>query len=72
MNYLTFEEMICFAKIYSVFAGMASPESISKLEKDLAFEAMKKIAYNRDDWTLEKKELYKALVDIAKEQTKLR
>ncbi len=44
MNPLTFGEMIGFAKVYSVCLGALSPATVSKQEKELAVEAMKKIA----------------------------
>lgn len=68
MNPLTFGEMIGFAKVYSVCLGALSPSTVSKQEKELAVEAMKKIADDRRDWTEEQKMLYKALADYVKEQ----
>ncbi len=41
VNNITFEELICFSKVYSVLLGMTSPLSVSKYEKDLAYEAIK-------------------------------
>ena len=69
MNRVTFEEMLCFAKVYSIFLGMASPSSVSRHEKDLAIEAMKKMADNRNDWTQEQKDVYKAIADLVKNQS---
>lgn len=69
VNNITFEELICFSKVYSVLLGMTSPLSVSKYEKDLAYEAIKKMADNRYDWTHEQKELYKLLVDYVKKQS---
>ena len=43
MNPLTFGEMIGFAKVYSVCLGALSPATVSKQEKELAVDAMKKI-----------------------------
>ena len=68
MNPLTFGELIGFAKVYSVCLGALSPATVSKQEKELAVEAMKKIADDRRDWTEEQKMLYKALADYVKEQ----
>ena len=68
MNTLTFGEMIGFAKVYSVCLGMLSPATVSKQEKELAVEAMKKMADDRRDWTEEQKILYKMLADFVKEQ----
>ena len=48
---------------------MASPSSASKREKDLAVEAMNKMADNRNDWTQEQKEIYKAIADLVKNQS---
>ena len=70
MNEMTFEEIVSFAEVFSVFTGLASPMSVTKQEKALAFEAMKKLADRRNDWTQEQKDLYKALAEIAKEYGK--
>ena len=70
MDNMTFDEMIGFAKVFSVYAGLASPLSVTNHERELAFEAMKKLADYRNDWTQEQKELYKVLADFAKEQIK--
>lgn len=70
MNNLTFGELLCFARVCSVFWGLTPPESVSKPEVEIAFEALKKMTDNRNDWTQEQKEFYKALVDFAKEQIK--
>ena len=70
MNNISFEEMICFSKVFSVFAGMASSASVTNQEREFAYEAMKKLADNRADWTQKQKDIYKALADIAKEQGK--
>ena len=69
MNSVTFEEMLCFAKVYSIFLGMTSPSSLSRHEKGLAIDAMKKIADNRNDWTQEKNDVYKAIADLVKNQS---
>lgn len=61
--------MICFSKAYCALLGLTSPLSVSKCEKDLAYEAIKKMADNRYDWTHEQKELYKLLVDYVKNQS---
>ena len=70
MNNITIEELVCFTKVLSVFMGVMSPAEVSRQEKELAIEAMKKMAENRDDWTHEQKEAYKVLADIVKEQTR--
>lgn len=69
MNPVSFAEMLGFAKVYSAVCGLSSPASVSKYEKDLAAEALKKMADNRNDWTHEQKESYKCLVDFVKEQS---
>ena len=53
-----------------MFMGVMSPAEVSRQEKELAIEAMKKMAENRDDWTREQKETYKVLADIVKEQSR--
>jgi hypothetical protein len=70
MNNITIEELVCFTKVLSVFMGVMSPAEVSRQEKELAIEAMKKMAENRDDWTHEQKETYKVLADIVKEQSR--
>ena len=63
-------ELMCFAKVYSVVMGLASPMSVSKREIDVAIEALKKNADNRWDWTQEQKDLYKLMLDFAKQNLK--
>lgn len=70
MNNITIEELVCFTKVLSVFMGVMSPAEVSRQEKELAIEAMKKMAENRDDWTHEQKEAYKVLANIVKEQSR--
>ena len=70
MSNIIIEELVCFTKVLSVFMGVLSPAEVSLQEKELAIEAMKKMAENRDDWTHEQKETYKVLADIVKEQTR--
>ena len=70
MNNMTFGEMISFAKMFNVVLGLASPASVTNHERELAYEAMKKLADNRADWTQEQKELYKLIADFAKKQLK--
>ncbi len=69
MNPITLAEMLGFAKVYSAVFGLSSPMSVSRYDKDLAAEAMKKMADNLNDWTHEQKESYKLLVDFVKEQS---
>ena len=70
MSNIPIKEKVCFAKVLSVFMGVLSPAEVSRQEKELAIEAMKKMAENRDDWTHEQKETYKVLADIVKEQSR--
>ena len=63
---LSDDEMICFARVLSVFMGVLSPVDVSNHEKELAIEAMKKMADYRNDWSQEQKDIYKTLADFVK------
>ena len=66
---MNFYESICFSKLYAVAFGLTPIHSISKQEVDIAAECLKKMADNSIYWTQEQKDLYKLLVDYAKNST---
>ena len=43
MNEMTFEEIVSFAKVFSVFTGMVSPMSVTKQEKNARFRSNEEI-----------------------------
>ena len=63
---LSEDEMICFARVLSVFIEGLSPADVSNHEIELAIEAMKKMADYRYDWSHEQKDIYKTLADFVK------
>ena len=67
---MNFFEMLCFAKLFSAVMQGNPIRSISSMELDAASEALKQITDQRQDWTQEQKEIYKMMVDCAKEQSK--
>ena len=66
MSQITLEEMNCFAKVFYAYFGTETPTAVSEHEKDLAIEALKKAADNRNNWTYEQKEKYKAIAEFVK------
>lgn len=67
MNNITFFELVSFAKAFSKVFAIDRQVSVTKEEEKAAIEALKKMSENRDDWTQEQKEIYKAFADLAKE-----
>ncbi len=65
---MDFNEMICFAKVYSAAFGFTSPMTVSKQEFEIVCELLKKNTDNRWDWSQNQKEVYKLLVDFVKNQ----
>ena len=65
---MTFDQIISLAKILSNINGGYPYEPVSNKDKELAAEALKYLADNREGWTDCEKELYKALVDCIKER----
>lgn len=66
---MNFYEMICFAKVYCAATGLVNPKSVSKQEFDVTADVLKKTADTRNDWTFEQKELYKSMVEFARQLT---
>lgn len=67
MNNITFFELVSFAKMFSKTFAIDRRVSVTKEEAKSAIEVLKKINENRNDWTQEQKETYKAFADFAKE-----
>ena len=62
-------EFISLAKLFSqVFGG--NRFTISEAELEAASEALKNLSFNREDWTPQQREMYKSMVDFAKECSK--
>lgn len=53
------------AKLFS--QAMGGQVSISYAQKDIALEALKETARNRQDWIREEKEFYHLMVDYGKD-----
>ena len=66
MNY----EQMCLFKLFCTAMGMINRQSISKAEIEIAYETLKNMADQRNDWTGQQKVTYKFLADFAKEMTK--
>ena len=69
MNY-NFFEVISLAKLFSRTIGGNNNISMSDVEFEAAAELLKKLGSDRQDWTTQEKEIYKAMVDFAKETSK--
>ncbi len=67
MEPMTPYECICLTKLLSVALGMMGQHQIAAAELDVALEALKRMADQKVDWTWQQKDLYKSLVDCAKE-----
>lgn len=67
MNNITFFELVSFAKVFSKTFAIDRRVSVTREEGKAAIEVLKKISENRNDWTQEQKETYKAFADLAKE-----
>ena len=67
---MTFYEMICFAKVYNAVMNPQFRGSVSKEEVEITVEILKKMADNRNHWSVEQKEVYKLLADFSKKRIK--
>ncbi len=67
---MDFYKMICFAKLYTEVIQGRGSVALSSEELNIACEVLKKMTDDRQDWTKEQKETYKAMVDFVKEQSK--
>lgn len=64
-----FNQFISLAKVFAL-AMRNKRITISSVERDAAFEALKTMADRSNGWTEEQKEYYKMMVDFEKEATK--
>lgn len=60
-------EQLCVTKLLFISMGAIAPNAITSFERDVACEAIKRMADQRQDWTPQQREFYKWLVDYAKE-----
>ena len=60
---LTINEILLFAKILAYASGDRT-FTVTDIDKKMAAEALKRMADQRMDWTLEQREQYKMLVDV--------
>lgn len=60
---LTINEILLFAKILAYASGDRTV-TVTDIDKKIAAEALKRMADQRMDWTLEQREQYKMLVDV--------
>ena len=67
---MTINEQLCITKLFFTAMGMMSSNMISQPEMEIACEALKHAADQRNDWSDQQKEVYKWLVDWAKQNRK--
>ena len=65
---MTFFDMVSFAKLFSRVAG--GNMTMSDAEMEAASEVLKKFADRNSNWTPMQRDLYKIMVDAAKENSK--
>ena len=61
-------EMLCITKLFSLAMGYSSVRP-TKVELEVATEVIKKMVDNNHNLNQQQKEMYKCLVDVAKENT---
>lgn len=64
---MTINEQLCITKLFFIAMGMMGQNTITSTEMNIACEALKRTADQRYDWTDQQKEVYKWLVEYAKE-----
>ena len=64
---MTINEQLCITKLFFTAMGMMPSNTVSQNEVEIACEALKQAADQRYDWTAQQKEMYKWLVDWAKQ-----
>lgn len=67
---MNFYDILSVAKLFAIATGNTNHITMNSAELEIASEALKKLADERNDWNEEQKEYYKILVDFAKEQAK--
>lgn len=63
---LSLEEALLFARIFAYAMGDRSI-SLSQIDRDSAFDLLKRMADHKWDWTDVQKEQYKLFVEICKQ-----
>lgn len=64
-----FYNLLSIAKVFAAAMGN-SQITISQEERNAAFECLKELADQRNDWTQEQRDYYKMMVDFGDEVTK--
>lgn len=67
---MNFSELVSFSKVFSVAMGFENRKILSNLDIEITSELLKQMADQSRCWTHDQKELYKLMVDAAKETTK--
>lgn len=67
---MNFFEIISLAKVFSQISN--GNMTLSELELETASRALKQLGDNRQDWSTQQKEIYKSMVDYAKNISKNR
>lgn len=67
---MDFYEAISLAKIFAQIMGGNNSITITDAELETAAKLLKDMGNNRQDWSPQQKETYKAMVDFAKENSK--
>lgn len=67
---MQFYELISFSKMFSVAMGLEKKSILSPMDIEIASEVLKRMADDSFCWTHEQKELYKLMVEVAKEIAK--
>ena len=65
---MTFFDMISFAKLFSQVAS--GNMAMSDMEMEAATKVLKELGDNAPNWNSMQKELYKSMVDAAKESSR--
>lgn len=65
---MTFFDMISFAKLFSQVAS--GNMTMSDMEMEAAAKVLKELGDNAPNWNSMQKELYKSMVDAAKENSR--
>lgn len=66
---MNFYEFISFAKLFSLAYG-GSNITLTEEEGEVVSEILKRMSDDRMDWTSQQRDLYKGMVDFAKEYSK--
>lgn len=64
---MNFSELISFSKLFSVVMGLDKKSILSPRDVEVASEVLKRMVDESCYWTDEQKELYKLMVEAAKD-----